>query len=59
MGAALGAVTAVGAPVALQFIAPSAYAAAAKVAKQLGYTNVRHLSAGISGWKDAGAPLEK
>ena len=36
-----------------------AYAAAAKVAKELGYTNVKHLSAGISGWKDAGAPLEK
>ena len=36
-----------------------AYAAAAKVAQQLGYTNIKHLSAGISGWKDAGAPLEK
>ena len=36
-----------------------AYAAAAKAAKALGYTNVKHLSAGISGWKDAGAPLEK
>ena len=36
-----------------------AYAAAAKAAKELGYTNVKHLSAGISGWKDAGAPLEK
>jgi rhodanese-related sulfurtransferase len=36
-----------------------AYAAAAKVAKQLGYTNIKHLSAGIMGWKDAGAPLEK
>lgn len=36
-----------------------AYAAAAKKAQTLGYTNVKHLSAGISGWKDAGAPLEK
>ena len=32
----------------------SAYAAAAKAAKELGYTNVKHLSAGISGWKAAG-----
>jgi rhodanese-related sulfurtransferase len=37
----------------------NAYAAAAKAAKELGYTNVKHLSAGISGWKQAGAPLEK
>ena len=37
----------------------NAYQAAAKVAKELGYTNVKHLSAGISGWKDAKAPLEK
>ncbi|EDY18468.1 Rhodanese domain protein [Chthoniobacter flavus Ellin428] len=36
-----------------------AYAAAAKAASELGYTNVKHLSAGISGWKDAHAPLEK
>ncbi len=36
-----------------------AYAAAAKAAKDLGYTNVKHLSAGRSGWIDAGAPLEK
>jgi rhodanese-related sulfurtransferase len=35
-----------------------AYAAAAKAAKELGYTNVKHLSAGISGWKDAGEKLE-
>ena len=37
----------------------NAYAAAAKAAQELGYTNVKHLSAGISGWKEAGAPLEK
>jgi rhodanese-related sulfurtransferase len=37
----------------------SLYANAAKAAQELGYTNVKHLSAGISGWKDAGAPLEK
>jgi rhodanese-related sulfurtransferase len=35
-----------------------AYQAAAKKAKELGYTNVKHLSAGISGWKDAGEPTE-
>lgn len=37
----------------------SAYKAAAKAATELGYTNVKHLSAGISGWKDAKEPLEK
>ena len=31
----------------------NAYKAAAKKAEELGYTNVKHLSAGISGWKDA------
>lgn len=35
-----------------------AYAAAAKQAKELGYTNVKHLSAGISGWKEAGEKTE-
>lgn len=37
----------------------SAYKAAAKKAEELGYTNVKHLSAGISGWKNAGETLEK
>jgi len=32
----------------------AAYEAAAKAAKDLGYTNVKHLSVGISGWKAAG-----
>lgn len=36
-----------------------AYAAAAKVAKELGYKNVRHLVAGISGWKEAGEKTEQ
>ncbi|OYW29738.1 MAG: sulfurtransferase [Chthoniobacter sp. 12-60-6] len=36
----------------------SAYKAAANKASELGYTNVKHLSAGISGWKAAKEPLE-
>ena len=36
-----------------------AYEAAAKAASELGYKNVRHLVAGISGWKEAGQPVEK
>ena len=36
-----------------------AYKAAAKKAVALGYTNVKHLSAGISGWKGAGEKVEK
>ena len=35
-----------------------AYAAAAKAAKELGYKNVKHMSAGISGWKAAGMKVE-
>jgi rhodanese-related sulfurtransferase len=37
----------------------SAYARAAKAATKLGYTNVKHLSAGISGWVKAKEDLEK
>jgi rhodanese-related sulfurtransferase len=36
-----------------------AYQAAAKAAKELGYTNVKHFSAGISGWKGAGEKTDK
>ena len=36
-----------------------AYKTAAKAAMALGYTNVKHLSAGISGWKSAGEKVEK
>lgn len=36
-----------------------AYAAAAAAAEKLGYTNVKHLSAGISGWTKASEPTEK
>jgi rhodanese-related sulfurtransferase len=36
-----------------------AYKAAAEKAVALGYTNVKHLSAGISGWKEAGEKVEK
>ena len=36
-----------------------AYKAAAKAAEALGYTNVKHMSAGISGWAQAGEKMEK
>lgn len=36
-----------------------AYKKAAEAATQLGYTNVKHLSAGISGWLAAAMPVEK
>lgn len=36
-----------------------AYKAAAQAAEDLGYTNVKHMSAGISGWKGAGEKMEK
>jgi rhodanese-related sulfurtransferase len=35
-----------------------AYQAAAKAAEKLGYTNVKHLPAGIQGWKEAGETTE-
>ena len=36
-----------------------AYQSAAKAAEKLGYKNVKHLKAGISGWHDAGEKMEK
>lgn len=36
-----------------------AYQAAANAASKLGYKNVKHMSAGISGWKEASMKLEK
>lgn len=36
-----------------------AYQAAANAAEKLGYKNVKHMSAGISGWVDAGEKTEK
>ena len=35
----------------------SAYQSAAKAAEKLGYKNVKHLSAGISGWEKAGEKM--
>jgi rhodanese-related sulfurtransferase len=35
-----------------------AYQAAAEAAKKLGYKNIKHLTAGIMGWKDAGEKTE-
>jgi rhodanese-related sulfurtransferase len=37
----------------------NAYTRAANAAKELGYTNVKHLSAGISGWLQAKEDVEK
>jgi rhodanese-related sulfurtransferase len=37
----------------------SAYKSAANAAEKLGYTNVKHLSAGISGWLQAQKKTEK
>ena len=37
----------------------NAYRAGAKAAKKLGYTNVKHYPAGITGWKEAGERTEK
>lgn len=36
-----------------------AYRAAAEAARKLGYKNIKHLSAGIMGWRDAGEKTEK
>lgn len=36
-----------------------AYQEAAEAAVKLGYKNVKHMSAGIMGWKSAGEKLEK
>ncbi len=35
-----------------------AYLQAAKAAKELGYTNIKHMPAGIAGWNDAKLPME-
>jgi rhodanese-related sulfurtransferase len=37
----------------------NAYKAAAEAAQKLGYKNVKHMSAGISGWVDAGEKTAK
>ncbi len=36
-----------------------AYQNAANAAAKLGYTNIKHMSAGISGWQKAGEKMEK
>jgi rhodanese-related sulfurtransferase len=36
-----------------------AYQAAAKAAEKLGYTNIKHLTAGISGWQDARETMQR
>jgi rhodanese-related sulfurtransferase len=36
-----------------------AYRSAAKAAEKLGYKNIKHMAAGISGWKEAGEKTEK
>ena len=36
-----------------------AYKEAAEAAAKLGYTNVKHMSAGIKGWRDAGEKQDK
>jgi len=36
-----------------------AYKSAASAATKLGYTNVKHYSPGIAGWKSSGAPIQK
>ena len=36
-----------------------AYQAAANAAQKLGYKNIKHMSAGIAGWKESGQKVEK
>ena len=36
-----------------------AYKSAVEAAQKLGYTNIKHLPAGISGWTKAGEPTDK
>ena len=36
-----------------------AYQAAATAAEKLGYKNIKHMSAGIAGWKSAGEKMDK
>ena len=36
-----------------------AYQAAAKAAEKLGYTNIRHFTAGISGWQEARETMQR
>ena len=36
-----------------------AYRGGVNAARKLGYTNIKHFSGGLSGWKEAGEPLEK
>ena len=36
-----------------------AYKSAVEAAQKLGYTNIKHLPAGISGWVKAGEPTDK
>ena len=44
---------------ASQYSGSSAWEAAAKEAKALGYTNFKHFKGGIKGWKDAGLATEQ
>ena len=37
----------------------TAYQSAAKAAEKLGYKNIKHMSAGIAGWVEAGEKIEK
>jgi len=36
-----------------------AYLSAARAAEKLGYKNIKHMPAGIAGWKEAGMKMEK